>query len=59
MYFGNSGDYVVEGALNPVSIDLQNNVGEYIEPNVWVLHEFGDSVSANEPLHQRQVGENL
>ncbi|MCK4329696.1 GNAT family N-acetyltransferase [candidate division WOR-3 bacterium] len=40
MYFGNSGDYVVEGALNPVCIDLENDFGEYVEPNVWVLHEF-------------------
>ena len=39
MYFGDSGDYIVEGALNPVRIDLKNDSGEYIEPNVWVLHE--------------------
>jgi hypothetical protein len=40
MYFGSSGDYVIDGALNPVSIDLENNIGRYIEPNVWILHEF-------------------
>jgi len=39
MYFGSSGDYVVEGALNPVHIDLENDFGEYVEPNIWVLHE--------------------
>ena len=41
MYFGSSGDYVVEGALNPVRIDLENDVGEYVEPNVWVSHKCG------------------
>ena len=40
MYFGSSGDYVVEGALNPVHIDIENNLGEYVEPNIWVLHEL-------------------
>jgi hypothetical protein len=38
MYFGDSGDYIVDGALSPIMIDLQNDVGEYIEPNVWMLH---------------------
>jgi len=33
-----SGDYVVPGALVPVRIDLERNVGEYVEPNVWYLH---------------------
>ena len=38
MYFGDSGNYIVDGALSPIRIDLKNDVGEYIEPNVWVLH---------------------
>ena len=38
--FFESGDYVIEGALNPVKIDLENVCGVYIEPNVWVLHEI-------------------
>ena len=40
MHFGNSGDYVVEGALNPVLIDLEKDFGKYVEPNVWVLHDL-------------------
>jgi len=40
MYFGTSGDYVVEGALNPISIDRDNDFGKYVEPNVWILHEL-------------------
>ncbi len=39
MYFGESNKYIVQGALNPVNIDLKSNLGEYIEPNVWVLHK--------------------
>jgi len=39
MYFGESNEYIIKGALNPVKIDLENNIGEYIEPNVWVLHK--------------------
>jgi len=39
MYFGESNKYTIQGALNPVNIDLETNVGEYIEPNVWVLHK--------------------
>lgn len=39
MYFGESNKYIIQGALNPVNIDLENDLGEYIEPNVWVLHK--------------------
>jgi len=33
-----SGEYVIEGALTPVTIDHSKNLGEYIEPNVWIAH---------------------
>ncbi len=33
-----SGDYVVEGALSPVQMDREFNLGRYVEPNVWVHH---------------------
>jgi GNAT superfamily N-acetyltransferase len=33
-----SGDYVVEGALVPVSIDRERDRGVYVEPNVWMRH---------------------
>ncbi len=36
--FPGSGNYVIPGALSPVSIDLENNKGIYVEPNVWVQH---------------------
>ena len=39
--FLQSGSYTVNGALNPIIIDLAEDRGEYIEPNVWVVHEIG------------------
>lgn len=33
--FDESGDYALDGALVPVSIDLKSKTGRYEEPNVW------------------------
>jgi hypothetical protein len=33
-----SGEYVVPGALQPVRVDREQNVGRYEDPNVWILH---------------------
>jgi len=41
MEFPGSGQYVIPGALSPVSIDIEINQGIYIEPNVWTLHRTG------------------
>jgi hypothetical protein len=38
MSFPESGSYVVEGALVPVEIDRERDVGRYVEPNVWMRH---------------------
>lgn len=38
--FAESGRYVIPGALVPIEIDLENNLGTYIEPNVWMVHEL-------------------
>ena len=38
--FAESGRYVIPGALVPVEINLENNLGIYIEPNVWMVHEL-------------------
>ncbi len=40
MKFPESGWYVVEGALCPIRIDMEKDLGVYIEPNVWVSHEI-------------------
>ena len=36
--FDQTGEYVVDGALAPVSIDLAAGAGRYIEPNVWFAY---------------------
>lgn len=36
--FPESGEYVVPGALVPVSMDRERDHGIYREPNVWMLH---------------------
>jgi hypothetical protein len=33
-----SGPYVLDGALEPVQIDLEADRGEYHDANVWVIH---------------------
>ena len=38
MSFPQSGDYVVPGALVRVQIDRENDIGTYVEPNVWMWH---------------------
>jgi len=38
MVFPGSGDYVVEGALVPVHIDIEADRGTYVEPNRWIRH---------------------
>ncbi|MCP4229888.1 MAG: hypothetical protein GY771_07030, partial [bacterium] len=38
--FPESGSYVVPGALVPVEIDRKNDIGVYIEPNVWMEHKI-------------------
>lgn len=36
--FPDSGPYVIPGALVPITIDREANVGIYLEPNVWMVH---------------------
>ena len=36
--FPGSGEYLVDGALVPVTIDAEAGTGLYLEPNVWVVH---------------------
>lgn len=44
LHFPESGDYIIPGALNPITIDVDHNRGTYIEPNVWTQH----TVTAND-----------
>jgi hypothetical protein len=36
--FESSGAYTIEGALAPITIELEKNVGRYEEPNVWFAY---------------------
>jgi len=36
-----TGSYVVPGALVPVEIDRERDVGLYVEPNYWMVHRTG------------------
>ncbi len=40
LIFPGSGDYIIDEALIPVSIDTEKDIGKYIEPNVWIIHEL-------------------
>jgi hypothetical protein len=38
LVFPETGAYVVKGALQPVRIDVESDLGVYDEPNVWMQH---------------------
>ena len=40
MRFPESGRYVIPGALQPISIDCEQNKGIYVESNVWMRHSL-------------------
>jgi hypothetical protein len=40
MSFPESGLYVVEGALQPIRISLEEDVGCYEDPNVWMTYQL-------------------
>ena len=46
MSFPESGEYVVPGALQPVTIDREQNMGTYSDPNMWMRHSVADEVLA-------------
>lgn len=33
-----SGPYIISGALVPIVVDYEKDLGEYLEPNVWMQH---------------------
>ena len=41
LLFPDGGDYVVRGALEPVHVDREADLGTYVEPNVWMHHRLG------------------
>jgi len=45
MSFPESGVYVVPGALQPVEIDRERDIGRYEDPGVWMLHRVTESAT--------------
>ena len=43
--FLQSGQFIIDGALNPININIDANIGEYVEPNVWVVHEIENLIT--------------
>jgi hypothetical protein len=41
MHFAQSGQYIIDGALNPIEMNVETDEGIYVEPNVWIVHEVG------------------
>ena len=39
MAFPETGDYVFPAGLATVHIDRERDLGEYSEPNVWIIHQ--------------------
>jgi GNAT superfamily N-acetyltransferase len=38
--YPNSGSYSLERGLAPLIVDLEKNIGTYIEPNVWFMYQL-------------------
>jgi hypothetical protein len=50
MPFPETGDYVFPAGLATVHIDRDNDIGEYWEPNIWIIHSLGaESGQVGEP----------
>ncbi|CAF3254108.1 unnamed protein product [Rotaria socialis] len=45
--FQDSGEYIVKGALVPITIDLENNIGIYREPNIWIIHTINPNSTSS------------
>ena len=39
MRFPQSGQFIISGALNPIQMDVENDEGRYVEPNLWIVHD--------------------
>jgi GNAT superfamily N-acetyltransferase len=46
MAFPASGSYMVPGALQPVSIDREKDMGRYEDPNYWMEHAIKNPASS-------------
>jgi hypothetical protein len=42
LQFPETADYVFPAGLATVHVDRERDIGEYWEPNVWMIHRLGD-----------------
>ncbi|WP_262500047.1 hypothetical protein [Photorhabdus heterorhabditis] len=42
MKFPQSGQYVIPGGLVPLLVDVQQQMGYYTEPNLWMSYNLND-----------------
>jgi len=40
MKFPQNGRYIIDGALNPMEMNVEKDEGVYVEPNVWMAHKI-------------------
>lgn len=40
MEFQSTGEYVIDKALVPVKFNIEENVGRYMEPNIWIVYDL-------------------
>jgi hypothetical protein len=40
MKFPESGEYIISGALQPLVINREDNVGHCNDPNIWMQHSM-------------------
>jgi GNAT superfamily N-acetyltransferase len=45
--FTKTGDYVIEGGLVPVHIDVERQIGRYEEPNIWISYAVEQASAPN------------
>jgi GNAT superfamily N-acetyltransferase len=49
MRLPDTGSYIIPGALNPIEIDREHDLGTYYEPNVWMVHQLATTSSSLSP----------
>jgi hypothetical protein len=55
MAFPESGPYVVPGALQPVMMDCERNVGRYEDPNIWMRHATSTAGGRRQEAESRRL----
>lgn len=57
--FPESGEYIIDRGLAPVTIDIEKKIGSYTEPNVWMVYDLStlwQGRTRARPSSGRQMG---